>query len=48
MDPFWMDIYPVTVAQYARYLENPSAEAKDFGMIPSANGPEQPVVGVSG
>lgn len=47
VDPFWMDIYPVTVAQYARYLEESGAQEPRFWHDTQLNGPEQPVVGVS-
>jgi serine/threonine-protein kinase len=45
--PFWMDIYPVTVAQYARFMEETGAEKPAFWNNPQFNGEEQPVVGVS-
>lgn len=45
--PFWMDIYPVTVAQYARFMEETGAANPAFWNNPQYNGDEQPVVGVS-
>ncbi len=47
VDPFWMDRYPVTVFQYARYLEETGAQEPRFWHDGQLNGPEQPVVGVS-
>lgn len=47
VEPFWMDIYPVTVAQYARYIEATGAVEPKFWRDPQLNGAEQPVVGVS-
>lgn len=44
--PFWMDSYPVTVAQYARYLAESGAPEPRFWHDSQLNGPEQPVVGV--
>lgn len=45
--PFWMDIHPVTVAQYARYLRETGAPEPRFWRDALFNGPDQPVVGVS-
>ncbi|HPU97148.1 MAG TPA: bifunctional serine/threonine-protein kinase/formylglycine-generating enzyme family protein [Candidatus Hydrogenedentes bacterium] len=45
--PFWMDIYPVTVAQYARYLKETGAPEPRFWRDALYSGPDQPVVGVS-
>lgn len=45
--PFWIDIHPVTVAQYARYLQETGAPEPRFWRDPLVNGPDQPVVGVS-
>lgn len=44
--PFWMDIYPVTVAQYARYLKETGAPEPRFWRDSQLNGAEQPVVGI--
>jgi len=45
--PFWMDIYPVTVVQYGRYMTETGAAEPAFWRNPQFNGPEQPVVGIS-
>jgi len=45
--PFWIDVHPVTVAQYARYLKETGAPEPRFWRDPLYNGPDQPVVGVS-
>lgn len=45
--PFWIDIYPVTVGEFQKYLEETGATAPKFWRDPSFNGPLQPVVGVS-
>lgn len=44
--PFWMDIYPVTVAQYARYLKETGASEPRYWRDTQLNGAEQPVVGI--
>lgn len=45
--PFWMDIYPVTIAQYERFLKDTGAQEPRFWRDPQVNGPDQPVVGVT-
>ncbi len=45
--PFWMDVYPVTVAQFSEYLQATGAAEPKFWRDPMYNGPQQPVVGVS-
>jgi serine/threonine-protein kinase len=45
--PFWMDIYPVTVAQYGAYLEATGGPEPRYWRDPQYNGPNQPIVGVS-
>lgn len=47
VDPFWMDIYPVTVRQYQEFMEATGAAEPRFWRDPQCNGPNQPVVGVS-
>jgi serine/threonine-protein kinase len=47
VEPFWMDIHPVTVAQYEKYLADTGAPEPRFWHDPQCNGPEQPVVGIS-
>ncbi len=44
---FWMDKTPVTVGQYARYLEETAATPPKFWEDPDLHGNDQPVVGVS-
>ncbi len=45
--PFWMDIHPVTVEQYERFLKETGASEPPFWRNPQYNGAEQPVVGVT-
>jgi serine/threonine-protein kinase len=45
--PFWMDIYPVTVKEYARFIEETGAEKPAFWSNPQFNGDDQPVVGAT-
>ena len=45
--PFYMDIHPVTVGQYAEYLKSSGAPEPKFWRVPELNGTDQPVVGVS-
>ncbi len=45
--PFWMDVYPVTVSQYEKYIKETGAAEPAFWRNPQFNGPEQPVVGIN-
>lgn len=45
--PFYVDATPVTVAQYAAYLNATGKAPPKFWNHPNFSGPEQPVVGVS-
>lgn len=45
--PFWMDIYPVTVADFARYLKETGDAPPKYWHDPQYNGANQPVIGVS-
>lgn len=47
VDPFWMEIYPVTNRQYQEYLEDTGAQEPRYWRDPLYNGPNQPVTGVS-
>ena len=47
VDPFWMDIYPVTVQEYARFLRETGAPEPRYWRDPQYNGPDQPVVGIT-
>ncbi len=47
LDAFYICQYPVTVAQYARYLEETGALPPDCWDDPRFNAPQQPVIGVS-
>lgn len=48
LSPFFLSRYPVTNAQYQRFLAaNPSAPIPRYWTDPGLNGAEQPVVGVS-
>lgn len=47
VEPFYMDIHPVTVGQYAEYLKATGAPEPKFWRVPELNGTDQPVVGVS-
>lgn len=44
---FWMDVYPVTVAEFRKYLEATGAAMPKHWRDPNFNGPNQPVVGVT-
>jgi len=45
--PFYIDTYPVTVKDYAAFLEATGHPAPKFWNNPQLNGPDQAVVGVS-
>ncbi len=47
VEPFWIDIYPVTVENYQKYLEDTGNPEPRYWRDPQYNGPDQPVVGVS-
>jgi formylglycine-generating enzyme required for sulfatase activity/tRNA A-37 threonylcarbamoyl transferase component Bud32 len=47
VDPFFIDKYPVTVKQYARFLDATGRPAPSFWNAPQYGGANQPVVGVS-
>ncbi len=47
VEPFYMDIYPVTNQQYARFLEATGREKPKGWGGRDTSGPDQPVVGVS-
>lgn len=47
VEPFWMDIYPVTVAEFRKFLEATGGTPPKFWRDPNYNGPNQPVVGVT-
>ncbi|MBI2435700.1 MAG: SUMF1/EgtB/PvdO family nonheme iron enzyme [Candidatus Hydrogenedentes bacterium] len=47
VEPFWMDIYPVTVKEYRKFIEETGAPEPKYWRDPQFNGPNQPVVGVS-
>ncbi len=45
--PFWMDVHPVTVGEFARFLQATSHPEPRFWRDPQYNGPDQPVVGIT-
>ena len=47
VEPFWMDVHPVTVAQYEQYLTETGAAEPTYWRDPQYNGPDQPVVGIT-
>lgn len=47
VEPFWMDVYPVTVAEFRKFLEATGGTPPKFWRDPNYNGPNQPVVGVT-
>lgn len=47
VEPFWIDIYPVTVAEYKKYIEATSSPLPRYWYDPMLNGPDQPIVGIS-
>ncbi len=47
VEPFYMDVTPVTVDQYAQYLKATSAPEPEFWNHADFSGPMQPVVGVN-
>ena len=47
VEPFWIDIYPVTVAEYKKYIEATSAQLPRYWYDPMLNGSDQPIVGIS-
>ena len=47
LEPFWMDLHPVTMGQYGEYLEATGNPPPKFWRHPQYNGPEQPVIGVT-
>ena len=47
LDAFYICKYPITVAQYARYMEETGAFPPDCWDDPRFNAPQQPVIGVA-
>jgi serine/threonine protein kinase len=47
VDPFWMDIHPVTVGEYKKFLDDVGAPEPRYWRDNQLNGAEQPVVGIS-
>ena len=47
VEPFYMDITPVTCGQYAEFIEATGASHPKFWNDPEFNGPRQPVTGVT-
>lgn len=47
VEPFWMDIYPVTVEQYRKFVEATGANLPRYWFDPHLNGDKQPIVGIS-
>jgi len=45
--PFYIDIYPVTVEEYEKFLDDTEHEAPKFWNTSELNGPRQPVCGVT-
>lgn len=47
VDPFYVDIYPVTNRKYAEFLKDTGRPAPKFWGLPQYVGPDQPVIGVT-
>ncbi|MDZ4858240.1 MAG: bifunctional serine/threonine-protein kinase/formylglycine-generating enzyme family protein [Candidatus Hydrogenedentes bacterium] len=47
VDPFYVDIYPVTNRKFAEFLKDTGRPNPKFWGMPQNSGPEQPVVGVT-
>jgi formylglycine-generating enzyme required for sulfatase activity/tRNA A-37 threonylcarbamoyl transferase component Bud32 len=47
VDPFYIDIFPVTNEKYAEFLQDSGHAEPKFWRNPELNGPQQPVVGVT-
>jgi len=47
VDPFYIDIYPVTNRKYAEFLKDTGRAAPKFWGLPQYAGPGQPVIGVT-
>lgn len=47
VEPFYIDIYPVTNRQYAEFLKDTGRAAPKFWGLPQYVGPDQPVIGVT-
>jgi formylglycine-generating enzyme required for sulfatase activity len=47
LDAFWIEVHPVTVAQYAKFLDETGNRKPEYWDDERLNAPDQPVVGVS-